>query len=271
MPQFDLDGKSIYYETYGQGKPLVLLNGIMMSCPSWAPFIPVLSAQNQLILVDFFDQGRSEKLEGQCYDHALQVEAVRALLDTLGLEKACIAGISYGSEVALELAVTYPERVERLILFNATAATGWWLGDIGKGWNLAASNAQAYYHTAIPVIYSPAFYTHRHEWMEQRKTLLVQLFGNEAFMGAMRRLTASSDHYDLRQRVCEIRCPTLVVACQEDYLTPLKEQEFLAQQIPGCRLVVLPQCGHASMYEQPTLFATLLVGFANVAQTEFDI
>ena len=101
-----MDSRQIYYESHGQGKPLVLLNGIMMSCASWKPFIEALSANNRLLLVDFLDQGRSDKMVGQVYDHGIQVQVVRRLLEHLDLKSACIAGISYGSEVALEFAVT---------------------------------------------------------------------------------------------------------------------------------------------------------------------
>ena len=61
MAYFDFEGKSIYYELHGEGRPLLLLNGIMMSCGSWAEFVEPLSAQNQLILLDMLDQGRSAK------------------------------------------------------------------------------------------------------------------------------------------------------------------------------------------------------------------
>ena len=87
----------------------------------------------------------------------------------------------------------------------------------------------------------------------------------------MQRLTDSSETYDLRGRLGEVQCPTLVVSCQEDYLTPLKEQEYLASHIKDCHHVILPNCGHASMYEQPTLFASLIAGFAGLSHTKFDI
>ncbi len=61
MANFMFGNKSIYYEEYGQGEPLILLNGIMMSCMSWAEFIEPFSVHNRLILVDFLDQGRSRE------------------------------------------------------------------------------------------------------------------------------------------------------------------------------------------------------------------
>ncbi len=271
MAYFPYGDHRVYYEEHGTGKPLVVLNGIMMSTASWAEFVAPFSADNRLILVDFLDQGRSDKLEGQEYDHAIQVELVKALLDFLELDRVCLMGISYGSEVALEFTLKYQLRVERLLLFNATARTGPWLGDIGDAWNCATHDADAYYLTTIPVIYSPGFYVRKNDWMNRRRETLRPVFGNPKFVEAMVRLTNSSRTYDVADRLGEIAVPTLVVSCQQDYLTPLEEQQYLAAHLPNAHHVVLPNCGHASMYEQPLMYAALVVGFCNVSKTAYAI
>jgi pimeloyl-ACP methyl ester carboxylesterase len=129
---------------------------------------------NQVILVDFLDQGQSDRLEGQVYDQSIQVRLLVALLDHLKLPKASFAGISYGGEVALRLAVDHPERVERLILLNTTAYTSPQLLDVGRAWNKAAAtgDGQAYYYTTIPVIYSPSFYERKLDWMRRREAYI---------------------------------------------------------------------------------------------------
>ena len=270
MSEFEFRGKRVYYETQGQGKPLLLLNGIMMSCASWKEFIEPLSAQNMLVLVDMLDQGKTDKMtEG--YGHSIQLELVDALLDHLGLEKVCIAGISYGSEIGLEYAIDHPRRVERLMLFNATAATGPWLNDIGKAWNLAADDWEQYYYTAIPVIYSPQFYRDHNDWMERRKNTLSTVFGNKDFINAMIRLTNSSSNYDVRLRLREVSYPTLIVSCPQDYLTPMEEQKYLADRIPDSHYAMIENSGHASMYEQPLLFTALILGFTNSVKSGFTI
>ena len=261
----------VHYEEYGKGKPLVVLNGIMMSCASWKEFIEPFSANNHLVLVDFLDQGKSDRMTGKEYDHAIQVELVRALLDFLDLDEVCLMGISYGSEVAMEFALAYPDCVERLLLFNATARTGPWLGDIGDAWNKAAYDADAYYLTTIPVIYSPGFYLKKNDWMNRRREALRPVFGNPDFIEAMIRLTNSSRNYDIAHRLGEIAVPTLVVSCQQDYLTPVEEQQFIVERIPNSHHVILPNCGHASMYEQPLLYASLVLGFCNNTKTEYHI
>ena len=273
MAVFGFQGKDVYYETYGEGRPIIVLNGIMMSTASWKEFIEPFSAANQLILVDFLDQGQSAKMVGEKpYTQELQVDLVAALLDHLGLEKTTVLAISYGGEVALQFVLKYPEKVDRLILFNTTPATGNWLRDIGEGWNRAVDNAEAYYYTTIPVIYSPKFYVGKSDWMDNRRKVLTEgAFNNKEFLDAMVRLTHSAENYDVTDRLSEIQCPTLVISCQQDYLTPVEEQQKIVAGIPNSQYVIVPGSGHASMYEQPVLFSSLTLGFANNVKLEYNI
>jgi len=268
----DYKSKKVYYEVYGEGKPLVLLNGIMMSTMSWQVFKDVLSANNQLILVDFLDQGKSDKIEDTAYTQDMQVEVLKALFDELKLNKINIVGISYGGEVALQFSVKYEGYVDRMVLFNTTAKTSPWLRDIGVGWNRSTGDALDYYCTTIPVIYSPEFYNKKIDWMDNRKALLTnKVFNQKPFMDSMVRLTESADNHDVTGKLSGIKIPTLIVSCEHDYLTPMPEQKKLHELIKGSELVVLPNTGHASMYEKPALFVSLVLGFVNAAQLEFNI
>ena len=113
MAEFVFEGKKVYYEIHGEkGEPFLVLNGIMMSTASWKPFIPDFSRNNVAILVDFFDQGQSERMTEK-YDHDIQVRLLRALIDELPYERVSVMGISYGGEIAVQLAVS-------IKLFSAT-------------------------------------------------------------------------------------------------------------------------------------------------------
>lgn len=272
MSYFDFNSKSIYYETLGQGKPIVLLNGIMMSTLSWQMFKDELSLNNQLILVDFLDQGRSGKMEDSSYTQDVQVELLKALLHELNITKVNLVGISYGGEVALEFATKYEECVDKMVLFNTTAKTTPWLKDIGVAWNRSVGDPLDYYCTTIPVIYSPEFYNENSEWMNNRKTLLVdKVFNQKPFMDAMVRLTESADSHDVTMELSKIKIPTLIVSCENDCITPMSEQRKLHEIISTSELVMIPSTGHASMYERPVLFVALVLGFINMVQTEFKI
>lgn len=273
MSYLNYKGRNIYYDVQGKGKPILILNGIMMSTKSWEPFVISLTENNQLIRLDFIDQGQSDRLENSIYMQDVQIEIIMTLLHELGLSKINVVGISYGGEIAVQLAYLHPHVVDRLILFNTTPNTSPWLAEIGHSWiNIGKTrNGQNYYQATIPVIYSPSFYESRLDWMKKREAYLVPIFSNPQFLDAMERLTRSAESYDARHHLDKITAPTLIISGDEDYLTPLADQKKLYQAIKGSYHVILPGVGHASMYEVPMLFVTLVLGFINAKDTVYTV
>lgn len=273
MSTFKFHEKNIYYDVKGEGKPILILNGIMMSTKSWEPFIHSLSAHNKIIRLDFIDQGQSDRLENELYTQQIQVDVIVALLKELKLDKVNVVGISYGGEVAVQLSYLYPDLVDRLILFNTTPYTSPWLAEIGHSWiNIGKTrNGQNYYQATIPIIYSPSFYEKRLDWMKKREQILLPVFSNPVFLDAMERLTNSAESYDARNHLKKIKAPTLIVSGDEDYLTPLNDQKKLKEMIEGSYHVILPGVGHASMYEVPVMFTSLVLGFINQEDMNYTI
>ena len=273
MAEFFYEGKRVYYEVHGdEGQPLVILNGIMMSTASWKSFIPNFSRNNVAILVDFLDQGQSERMT-ESYTHEIQVSVLESLLDMLLYEKYTVMGISYGGEVAIQYAVKRPDRVRSLILANTCMRTSDWLRKIGDGWNAVAKTGvgEAYYLTTIPVIYSTEFYEREAAWMDRREGTLIPYFSRPDVLESLIRLTDSSRDYDYTDRVGEISCPTLIISCSEDGLVPPTEQIMLHQRIKGSHYVTINGSGHASMYEDPASFTALVLGFANLLDDPITI
>mgnify|MGYP001170024813 FL=1 len=145
------------------------LNGIMMSTKSWSQFVEPLSHMNQLILVDFLDQRQSTMLDGQTFTHQIQTEMIEPFLDHLNLDEISLFGVSYGGEIAIQLAIRNTSRYTKLLLFNTAAHTSYWLEEVGNAWNAATHDGLAYYLTTIPVIYSPKFFTENESWIRNRK------------------------------------------------------------------------------------------------------
>lgn len=277
MAELIFRDKKVHYEVHGNvGEPIVLLNGIMMSTASWKPFIEGMTRNNTLVLVDFFDQGQSERMT-ESYDHSIQVELLDAVLEEvsaqLWYEKFTLMGISYGGEVAIQYALAHPKRVRRLVLANTCGRTSSWLKKIGDGWNevAKAGSGYAYYLTTIPVIYSTKFFEDRAHWMENREAFLTEYFGREDVRQALIRLTDSSVSYNVVDRLHEITCPTLIISSSEDVLVPPTEQQLLHEKIKGSVYVTINGSGHASMYEVPEAFAALTLGFANLPDSGINI
>lgn len=261
--KFEFQGQSVYYEVHGEGEPLLVLNGIFMTCASWVAFVPALSRHNTLILVDFLDQGRSDKLAVE-YKQDIHLAVIRALLKHLGLERVSVLGISYGGEVAMQLALLYPSVVKKLVLANTTAYTNPWLLDMGKAWEyaIASYDGRQFFKTCIPIVYSPGFYATNIEWAKKREVLFQTIFTPETY-DAFGRLIRSAEGLDIRDRLKEIIAPTLVISSDHDYVTPILDQELIARNIAGAAHVVIRNSGHASMYEKPAEFLSLVLGFVN--------
>jgi pimeloyl-ACP methyl ester carboxylesterase len=130
MAELSYQGHRIGFDEYGEGdRPIVLVHGLLMNRHMFDHLGPALAKRgNRVVCVDLLGHGRSDQPDDlRLYSMPLFAEQVVALLDHLGLERAVVGGTSLGANVALELAVRHPGRVEGLfiempVLDNALAA-----------------------------------------------------------------------------------------------------------------------------------------------------
>src|SRR5512146_249209 len=112
-------GHRIAFDEYGEGeRPIVLAHGLLMNRRMFEQLGPALAERgNRVICVDLLGHGRSDQPDDlRLYSMPLFAEQVVALLDHLGVERAVAGGTSLGANVALELAVRHPDRVEGLFI-----------------------------------------------------------------------------------------------------------------------------------------------------------
>lgn len=261
MPKANINGYNIYYETYGEGEPLILLNGIMMSTASWKPFIEVFSQDYKLVLLDFLDQGRSDRAD-KYYTQDLHVEILKELFDSLGFNKVNMVGISYGGEVALRFAVKYQEKLLTLILANTTGYTTNKLKDIGEAWIHAAKSYDGFtfFKDVMPYVYSDDFYENNIQWLKAREKSFNKILTKEWYDGFIR-LVRSAEDLNIIDELDKINVPTMIIGAENDSTTPIKLQEKIKERIKDSRMVVIKDSGHASMYEKPYEFVSIIVGF----------
>lgn len=272
MPFIKVEDQEVYYESHGlHEKTLVILNGIMMSTASWQPFIKAISKSVRVVLVDFFDQGKSAHRQA-AYDQSCQEEVVHRLIQTLSLSEVTLLGISYGGEVAMRYAISHGDQIEKLILANTTAYTTHQLKATGDNWINAAKtfDGRQFFKATIPPIYSEAFYESHTEWLEKREALFHMAFDQKWYEGFIR-LVRSAESHDVREALSTIKVPTLVIGAKDDLITPVHMQYELAERIPEATFLLIPNCGHAAMYEKPTEFFTAVMGFVLMGGNRFVI
>lgn len=116
-----LKDADLYYETYGEGEPLLLLHGNSGSIRDFYQQIPELSKYFKVIAVDTRAQGKSTDKTKKDFTYKLFADDMKALVDDLGLKKVNIAGWSDGGTTGLEFALKYPENLNKLITIGANA------------------------------------------------------------------------------------------------------------------------------------------------------
>lgn len=123
----DVNGLKLYYEVYGQGKPIVLLHGSFMTIPlNWSHIIPLLAENRQVIVAEMQGHGRTRDIPRE-FSYEAMADDVSGLLKHLKVDSADILGYSMGGGVAFQLAVRHPEQVRRMMVLSGTYAhDGWW-------------------------------------------------------------------------------------------------------------------------------------------------
>ena len=112
------NGVSLYYEVRGEGAPLMLIHGVVVDAWLFERTAKILSKYYKVITFDRRGSSRSIASEDATYDVDAQIEDVKDLLDALKIEKVMICGVSAGAVVGQYFLQNYPERVDKLIMYE---------------------------------------------------------------------------------------------------------------------------------------------------------
>lgn len=241
------DGAHLWYETFGDpaASPILLLEGLGGDIPGWRRNIPTLARELFVIAHDHRGNARSTFPDAPLTMTTL-VDDLIALLDHLGIGAAHVYGQSLGGMVAIEAALTRPERVRSLILAATNAGAG----------RATPSRERAPKDEPWRLLYAPHFPdTNREHVAEDLRS------GTPQDPGAARRQHEAMRAWDAWDRLGEIRAPTLVLHGSEDRLIHPENARRLAAAIPGAHLLLLEGAGHVYHSEQPEAADAAVLGF----------
>jgi len=217
---------------------LVLGPSIGTTMDLWEPQLADLSAAWRVLRYDLPGHGGSEIVHGGVGDIA---GAVAELLDTLGLEKVAYGGVSLGGAVGTTLAIEHPERLTSLVLCCTSARFG-----PPSGWHERAAKVRAGGLEPLADMLAGRWFTPGYPNTAGARAMLANVDA-EGYAACCAALAA----FDVRDRLGEVRAPTLVIAGAADIATPLDHAETLAQGIPGAELVIVPGAAHLANLERP--------------------
>jgi pimeloyl-ACP methyl ester carboxylesterase len=257
----------------GEGPPVVFVHGLSGNWQNWIENIPRVARERRVLALDLPGFGQSEKPADKVSMSAYG-RTVEAFADALGLGEVVLVGNSMGGFVSAETAIQFPGRVERLVLVSAVGITmstlrrepvmAWGRVAMIAGARSAAEKRMAIVRPRLRHAVYSTIMRHPTRIAPEMLWELSEGAGRSIFRHA---LEAMLD-YDFRDRLGEIRAPTLIVWGEEDMLVPVKDADEFERQIPNARKVVLEDTGHVAMLERPPTFNKLLLEFVDEPRGE---
>ena len=263
-----IDGRRVNYVDIGAGPgaPVLFVHGLGGNWQNWLENLPRVARERRAVAVDLPGFGRSQMAPG-AVSISGYARFLDAFCDELGLGHVAVVGNSMGGFISAELAITFPARVERLVL---AAAAGISSTNLRRrplltsarlaGVVVAMATARTREAVSRPRLRHLVFGLVIRHPTRMRPDLLFELLrgaGKRAFLPA---LDALMD-YDFRDRLPEIACPTLLVWGAEDMLVPVEDADEFERLIPDARKVILEDTGHVPMLERPEAFNAGLMEF----------
>lgn len=251
-------GRVALYRAGKRGaEPVILIHGLgHAGARDWAQAIPGLAASYDVYALDLPGFGASDK-GNHLYSPANYVRVLDALFPGRVKRPANVVGHSMGGVVALAYAAAYPDRVRRLVVVDAAGVLhrsvyGEFLGRTMAERAIGADSP--WFDLLTRLITSQAENSSKSTAAIDLPQVRKRLFrGGPSITAAF----ALAD-YDLSRGLRSIKAPTLVIWSSDDKVAPLRTGQAIASVIPGARMVVIDDAGHAPQLTKPERFNALL-------------
>lgn len=262
MATVNANGIEIYHQITGEGPPLTLIIGLGCSARQWQWMLPVLSTAFQVITFDNRGVGRTGKPAME-YTTDLFAEDTCALLNTLGIEKTHMFGVSVGGMIAQKFSLKFPEMVDRLVL-GCTMPNFYHLPPKEEDSQRLQESQVLPLEKSLDVM-TGLFLTehfckeHPDQAAKLKEIMLIEREeqGQDAFL---QQLAAAMNHNTLEQ-VKNITAPTLVITGDLDPMAPVQNARFLAEKIPNSTLAEIPGVRHALWVERFEESSEIIIKF----------
>jgi pimeloyl-[acyl-carrier protein] methyl ester esterase len=254
----------VYTESLGSGQQVIFLHGWGMHSGLFRPVVDELKQYFNVLLVDLPGHGDSQRYDGFNNIDRLTDYLYEHLADQLA-DQVIICGWSTGSLVAQNLAIRFPELIDKLVLITGTPCfekkSGWPSGvdssvlEAFKNDLLTNFNKTLSRFLALQFMHSEG---QKENLRMARELVFARPVPDKEMLTAGLQLLKSTD---LRSRVAEIKCPTLIMNGERDSLIPTRAARFLAEKIKLGRTIIFKSAGHAPFLSHGCQFNQYLKQF----------
>ncbi|MCG2618116.1 alpha/beta hydrolase [Terrimonas sp. NA20] len=248
-----VNGIKVYYETYGQGKPVILLHGAFMTIDmNWGELIPTLSKTRKIIAIEMQGHGHTQFSERKL-SHTTLASDVAGVMDYLKIDSADVVGYSFGGEIAYQFAIQNPKRLKKLVIISSTYKSDGWQPEINNAFKdmspdiFDGSPMKAAYEAVAP---------DKTKW----KSFVQQMLSN------------AGETFNMGDsNIAKITAPVLLIAGDNDGLNKIelaKTYKLLGGDligdftgIPRSQLAIIPAQTHVTLMMATSVLAGYLDSF----------
>jgi pimeloyl-ACP methyl ester carboxylesterase len=254
----EIGTRGVTYDDAGDGIPVVFVHGFPHHRKLWAPQLRALAGHSRSIALDLPGFGESDMPEKFAID--AWAHSLARFLDTLGIEHAVIAGLSMGGYITLAFWRQHRERVHALVLADTRAGADTDEGKRKRRETIELARREGPVAVARALLPGMVGKSTREREPAVVATMraMLESASVDSIVGASEAMMNREDATDL---LPSINVPTLIIAGEEDVLTPPKEARTMHDAIPGSRLEIIPAAGHVSNIERPAAFNHVLTEF----------
>jgi pimeloyl-ACP methyl ester carboxylesterase len=265
-----IQGHRIAYLDHGQGSPVILIHGLGGSLWQWEQQQAALSSAHRLITLDLLGSGLSDKPDID-YTPEVMLTSLREFMDALHLPRASLVGNSLGAGLAIGMALTYPDRVDRLILISGLpdhvhdktsspmlrrGIEGWvpeWVIRFGN----VLTGRSATRRILKEIVYDHSLLT---------PAVIERSYRNRSRPGIIHPIVSLMRNLHLweagfARQLHEVHHPTLIVWGSQDRLFPPQVGRDLQAVIAGSSFALIPDAGHIPQWERPAAVNSVLLNF----------
>ncbi|HEV2481543.1 MAG TPA: alpha/beta hydrolase [Puia sp.] len=248
-----VNGIKVYYEVYGEGRPVVLLHGAFYTIGmNWSQLIPELSKTRKVIAIEMQGHGHTPYSDRKLSFPTLASD-VEGVMDYLKIDSADVVGYSMGGSIAYEFALKSPKRLRKLVIISSTYKSSGWLPEVTN----AFKNFKPEFFTNTPIQAAyDAVAPDKTKWTKYLEQMFA--FASEPF-----------DFGD--SNIAKITAPVLIISGDNDGLDKIeliKTYKLLGGGVaadmgpmPRSHLAIVPAQGHVSLMMQTTTILDYLNGF----------
>ena len=265
-------GLKIRYLVRGSGSPVLLLHGFGAFLETWAFNIPPLSKCYRVYAIDLPGHGLSDKPKN-CYTTAVAIESSADIMDALGIKQTVLIGHSLGGAVSINIALSLPERVSKLVLIDSAGLSrtlpwlyrlsaspflGRILMSLAVGPTLERSIRRLFYNSPVlPRDIVDAILANSSQ--PGVKETLFRILQNNVGLKGPRPETI------LIEKLSQLKVPTLFVHGANDRVFPLKDVREAFSMAPHARIKVFGECGHCPHIEKAVEFNDIVMEFLSAS------